>query len=132
MPVEKKIYRVGKLSEAIDKAKVPLSAVIRAGDFVFVSGLPPIDLATGELIRGDIVAQADQVLRNVKAALEAAGSSLDRVVKVTIYITNSAWFNRVNEVYARYFTKDPPCRTFVAMSSWPWEFDIEIECIAIA
>jgi len=132
MPTEKKTYRVGKLSEAIERAKVPLSAVVRAGDFVFVSGLPPIDLDTGELVRGDIVAQAEQVLKNVKAALETAGSSLDKVVKVNVFITNSAWFNRFNEVYARYFPKDPPARTFVAMSSWPWEFDIEIECIAIA
>jgi len=132
MPLEKKIYRVGKITEAIEKGKAPLSAVVRAGDFVFVSGLPPIDQRTGELVRGDIVTQTEQVLENVKAALEAAGSSLDRVVKVTVFISNAAWFNRVNEVYARYFPHDPPARSFVTIGSWPWEFDIEIECIALA
>ena len=128
--MEKKTFRVGKISDAIEKGKVPLSAVVRAGDFVFVSGLPPIDHKTGELVRGDIVKQAEQSLENVKAALETAGSSLDKVVKVTVFITNVAYFNRVNDVYRRYFPHDPPARSFVAVGSWPWEFDIEIECIA--
>lgn len=130
--MEKQTIRVGKISEAIDRGKVPLSAAVRAGDFVFVSGLPPIDQKTGELVRGDIVTQTEHVLENVKAALEAAGSSLDKVVKVTLFITNAAYFNRVNEVYARYFPHQPPARSFVTIGSWPWEFDIEIECIAIA
>ena len=129
--MEKKTIRVGKISDAIDKGKVPLSAAVRAGDFVFVSGLPPIDQKTGELVRGDVATQAEVVLENVKAALEAAGSSLDKVVKVTVFITNAAYFNRVNEVYARYFPHNPPARSFVTIGSWPWEFDIEIECIAI-
>ena len=128
--MEKKTIRVGKLTEAIEKGKVPLSAAVRAGDFVFVSGLPPLDQKTGELVRGDIVKQTEQVLENVKAALEAAGSSMDKVVKTTVFITNAAWFNRVNEVYGRYFPHNPPARSFVTIGSWPWEFDIEIECIA--
>lgn len=130
--MEKNVVRVGKITEAIEKAKVPLSAAVRAGDFVFVSGLPPIDQKTGELVRGDIGKQTETVLENVKAALEAAGSSLDKVVKVTVFITNAAYFNRVNEIYARYFPHNPPARSFVTVGSWPWEFDIEIECIAIA
>ena len=128
--MEKTVIRVGKISEAIERRRVPLSAAVRANGFVFVSGLPPIDPKTGELVRGDVVTQAEQVLENVKAALEAAGSSLDKVVKVTVFITNAAYFTRVNEVYARYFPHDPPARSFVTIGSWPWEFDIEIECIA--
>jgi enamine deaminase RidA (YjgF/YER057c/UK114 family) len=70
----------------------------------------------------------------MKAAPAAAGSSLDKVVKVTITITiaNAAWFSTVNQVSARYFPHDPPARTFVAVGSWPLEFDIEVECIAAA
>lgn len=130
--MDKQVVRVGKITEAVEKARVPLSAAIRAGGFVFVSGLPPIDRKTGELVRGDITVQAETVLENVKAALEAAGSSLDKVVKVTLFITNAAYFNRVNEIYARYFPHNPPARSFVTIGSWPWEFDIEIECIALA
>ena len=66
-----------------------------------------------------------------RRALEAAGPSLAKVVKVTIYIANAAWLSRVNEVYARYFPHDPLARTFVPVGSWPLEFDIEVECIAV-
>ena len=129
--MDKEIINVSPISEALAKAKVPLSPAVKANGFVFVSGLPPFDRRTGEMVKGDIAAQTEASLENVKAALEAAGSSLDKVVKVTIYIANAAWFSRVNEVYARYFPKDPPARTFVAVGSWPLEFDIEVECIAV-
>jgi reactive intermediate/imine deaminase len=128
----KEIIHVSPISEALAKAKVPLSPAVKANGFVFVSGLPPFDRTTGTMVTGGIEAQTQASLENVKAALEAAGSSLDKVVKVTIYIANAAWFARVNEVYARYFPKDPPARTFVAVGSWPLEFDIEVECIAVA
>ena len=130
--MDKVIFEVPVLSEAIRRQGVPLSPVVKAGDFVFVSGLPPLDLETGELYSGDIAGQTELSLVNVKRALEAAGSSLDKVVKVTIYITNSAHFKTVNDVYRRYFSEAPPARSFVAMSSWPIPFDIEIECIALA
>ena len=128
----KEIVNLSPISEALAKAKVPLSPAVKANGFVFVSGLPPFDRKTGAMVTGNIVAQTEASLENVKAALEAAGSSLDKVVKVTIYIANAAWFARVNEVYARYFPHDPPARTFVAVGSWPLEFDIEVECIAVA
>lgn len=130
--MDRTIPHVPGITEGIEKARVPLSPVVKANGFVFVSGLPPIDRATGNLVVGDIDAQTRACLDNVQAALEAAGSSLDKVVKVTVYIANSAWFNRVNEIYRGYFPESPPARTFVTVGSWPWEFDIEIECIALA
>lgn len=130
--MDKEIFDVPVLSDAIRKQGVPLSPVVKGGGFVFVSGLPPIDLETGKLCSGEIALQTEKSLDNVKRALEVAGSSLDKVVKVTIYITNSAHFDTVNEVYRRYFPRNPPARSFVAMSSWPIPFDIEIECIALA
>jgi len=130
--MDKQTFEVPVLSDAIRKQGVPLSPVVKGGGFVFVSGLPPVDLETGELCSGEIALQTEKSLDNVKRALECAGSSLDKVLKATIYITNSAHFHTVNEVYRRYFPHNPPARTFVAMSSWPMPFDIEIECIALA
>jgi 2-iminobutanoate/2-iminopropanoate deaminase len=130
--VDKEIIKVSPISEMLAKRNVPLSPAVKANGFVFVSGLPPIDRKTGELVKGDISAQTELSLENVKATLEAAGSSLGKVVKVTIYIANAAYFPTVNSIYARYFPHDPPARTFVAVGSWPMEFDVEIECIALA
>lgn len=128
----REIIEIPVISDTIRKLNVPLSPVVRANGFVFVSGLPGTDLATGELIGGSIEAQTEGSILSLKHALECAGSSLDKVVKTTIYISNAAYFRRVNEIYGRYFAESPPARTFVAVGSWPLEFDIEIECIALA
>ena len=130
--MDKEIIEVPVLSAAIRNLGIPLSPVIRANGFVFVSGLPPLDLETGKLIRGDITAQTECVLKNVQRALESAGSSLDKVLKVNLYSANSGYFNRINEVYARFFAQRLPARTFVAVGSWPLEFDVEMECVALA
>ncbi len=124
------VYMPG-MSEALAKGKVPLSPAVKANGFVFVSGLPPLDTKTGKIINGDISKQTRMSLRNVRDCLKAAGSSLEEVVKVNIYISNSAYFDTVNEEYKKFFPKDPPARTFVTVGSWPWEFDIEVECTAI-
>ncbi len=130
--MEKEIIHIPKLSELLKQLGVPLSPVVKAGDFLFISGLPPLDLESGKMLRGDIEAQTEQVLKNVAYALECAGSSMAKVVKANIFVTNAAYFNIINEIYGRYFPHEPPARTFVAMSSWPMEFDIEIECVALA
>ncbi len=130
--MQKQTFRVGAISEALERNKVPLSPVVKAGDYVFVSGMPPINPETGQVESAAIPRQTELVLENVKACLEAAGSSLDKVLKCTVFISNAAYFDIVNEVYARYFPENPPARTFVAVGSWPWPFDIEIECIALA
>jgi len=130
--VTKEIIVVGKLTEAIAKRKIPLNAATKGGGLVFVSGLPPVDWRTGELIRGDVLVQTRQCLENVKATLEAAGSSMDKVLKTTIYAVNCAYFDEINAIYAEYFPQDMPARTFATVGAWPWEFDIEIEAVALA
>jgi len=118
--------------DAAGQPVAPLSLAIKAGDFVFVAGMPPIDPTNGKMVRGDIETQTRRVLENVKLVLGTAGTSLDKVVKATVYCTNVGYFDRVNVIYRQYFPVEPPTRTFVNVGSWPHDFDIELECIAIA
>jgi reactive intermediate/imine deaminase len=124
--MDRTVVEVPVISETIRRTGVPLSPVIKANGLVFVSGLPPIDLATGRLAKGDIALQTELSLQAVKHALESAGSSLEKVCKVTVYASNAAYFATINEIYARFFREAPPARTFVAVGSWPLEFDIEM------
>jgi len=112
--MDRTVVEVPVISPSIRKAGVPLSPVIKANGFVFVSGLPPIDLQTGAFAKGDIASQTEMSLKALKHALEAAGSSVDKVCKVTVYVSNAAHFRTINEVYARTFSTAPPARTFVA------------------
>jgi 2-iminobutanoate/2-iminopropanoate deaminase len=128
----KAVVEVPVLSDLVRKLGVPLSLVTKANGMVYVSGTPPFDVKTGQLVRGDIETQTDASLRALQHCLEAAGSSLDKVVMVRIYAVNSGFFSAINKVYARFFLTDPPSRTFVTVASWPMEFDLEIECIALA
>lgn len=123
---------VKNISEFLERNTVPISPVIKANGFVFISGAPPIDPDTGELAKGDITQQTEVIMRYLQRCLEAVGSSFAKVVKVTVYAANSAHFRAINAVYARYFEAPYPTRTFVTVGSWPMEFDVEIECMALA
>jgi 2-iminobutanoate/2-iminopropanoate deaminase len=104
-------------------------AVISNG-FAFLSGQIPLDPATAKLIEGDISAQTERVLENLKAVLEASGSSLGHVVKTTVYIKDMGEFAKMNEVYGRFFGSNPPARATVEVARLPRDVRIEIDCIA--
>jgi 2-iminobutanoate/2-iminopropanoate deaminase len=107
------------------------SQAIRAGNLVFVAGQLGADPTTGDLADG-VAAQAERVLLNLSAVLDAAGTSLDRVVKTTIFLSDMANFAVVNEAYARHFPAPYPARSTVAVRELPRDGLVEIECIAIA
>jgi 2-iminobutanoate/2-iminopropanoate deaminase len=109
----------------------PYSQAIAAGGFVFCAGQIPLDPATGKLVEGPIDVQAERVLANVKAVLEAAGSSLARVVKATVFLADLDDFGGMNAVYSRHFTSDPkPARTTIQAARLPAGARVEIEVIA--
>lgn len=118
-------------TDGAPRAIGPYSQAIVAGGFVFCSGQIALDPTSGELVgASDVKAQARRVMENLKAVLEAAGSSLARVVKTTIYLTDLSDFGTVNEVYGRYFPEDPPARATVEVAGLPRGAMIEIEAIA--
>ena len=128
--MKREIIRVEPLSTYLERWNAPASTVTRHGDTVYVSGLPPFDAETGEIVARPIEQQAEIVLRQMKLCLETAGSSLDQVLKCNVYCTSVEKFAAVNEVYVRFFPKDPPARIFINVPAWPGPFDIEIDCIA--
>jgi len=109
----------------------PYSPAVKVGDFVFVSGQVPIDPSTGKLIETGIEEQVRQSLDNVKALLEASGSSLDKVVKVVVFIKDMDDFQAMNKVYAEYFTSAHPARSCVQVARLPLDAMVEIEAIAL-
>jgi len=117
-------------SEAAPKAVGPYSqAVVHAG-IAYLSGQIPLDPSTGQIVDGDIAAQTERVLLNLKAVLEAAGASLDSVLKTSVFLRDMSDFPKMNEVYARYFPAPYPARSTVQAARLPRDVGVEIDCIA--
>ena len=119
-------------TEKAPKAIGPYSQAIRAGGFVFTSGQVAIDPATQQVIAGDVAAQTERVLKNVVGVLEASGTSLDKVVRCTVFLKNMGDFAAMNEVYGRYFTQAAPARSTVEVARLPKDVLVEIDAIALA
>jgi len=124
--VRKEVIATSRAPAAIG----PYSQAIRCGQLVFVSGQIPLDPATGKILESDIAAQTERVLQNLAAILEAAGSSLSRVLKTTVYLVDLNDFAAMNEVYARFFAECPPARATVQVARLPRDVRVEIEAVA--
>ena len=118
-------------SDNAPKAVGPYSQAVRVGNHVFTAGQIAIDPATNEFIDGDVAQQTHQVLTNLQAVLEAAGSSLAQVIKTTIFLTTMNDYALVNQVYAEFFADEPPARSTVAVAQLPLGALVEIECVAV-
>ena len=109
----------------------PYSQAVRAGDLLFLSGQIPLDPATGQIVTGDVVAQTDRAMHNLRAILEAAGCALADVVRTTIYLVDLAQFAAVNEAYGRFFEPPYPARTTVQVAALPRGAQVEIDAVAL-
>jgi 2-iminobutanoate/2-iminopropanoate deaminase len=114
------------------RISVPFSPVVRAGEWVYVSGLAPVNPETGGYDILTIEQQARRVMEHLKSCLEAAGSALDRIVKCNVYCSNASYFGEINKVYAEYITTHRPARIFICTAGWFGPFDMEIDCVALA
>ena len=123
---EKVVVRADKAPKAIG----PYSVAIRIGDLIFTSGQVAIDPQTGNLVSGGIEAETRQALTNIKNILEAAGSGMDKVVKVTVFLRDMNDFGRMNPVYGEFFSENPPARTTLQAAALPKAGAIEVDAIA--
>ena len=117
-------------SEAAPKAIGPYSQAVVFGGIAYLSGQIPTDPSTNQIVEGDIAAQTERVLLNLKAVLEACGASLGSVLKTTVFLRDMTDFPKMNEVYGRYFTSQQPARSTVQAARLPRDVSIEIDCIA--
>jgi len=124
--MQREVVRTEKAPRAIG----PYEQAIKINGLVFTSGQIALDPATGRLIEGDISAQTRRVLENLKAVLDAAGSSFDRVVKATVYLTDLSVFSKMNEVYADYLGHAKPARSTVGVAMLPLGASVEIDLVA--
>lgn len=122
--------RTPVLTDRAPKPVGPYSQAVVSGDLVFVSGQGPLDPATGKYVPADVRAETKRTLENIKAILEAAGSSLDKVVKCNVYLRDIKDFPAMNEVYATFFSSPAPARTTIQAGALPLGISVEIECIA--
>jgi 2-iminobutanoate/2-iminopropanoate deaminase len=113
------------------KAMGAYSPAIKAGNLLFISGQIPLDPSTGNLIDGDIKAQAEQVMRNLTALLRAAGAGFGQVVRTTVYLADMNDFAGMNEIYSSYIVDPPPARATVQVARLPRDVKIEIDAIAV-
>jgi 2-iminobutanoate/2-iminopropanoate deaminase len=120
------------VSDTLPAPKGPYSPAVRAGGFIFVSGQGPVDPATGEVKLGDLKGQTQLVLSNLKLILEAAGSSMEQVVKTNVYLDDIRNFAAMNEVYATFFASNPPARTTIEAANLPLGIGVEIDVVAAA
>ncbi len=118
-------------SDQAPKAIGPYSQAVKVGSTVYLSGQTPIDPATGELVAGDISAQARQVFDNLKAVLAGAGLNFDNVVRVGIYLTDLGNFGAVNEVMKTYFNEPYPARSTIGVAALPKAAQVEIDMVAV-
>ena len=118
-------------TEQAPKAIGPYSQAVVANGMAFLSGQIPLDPSTGQLVDGDITLQTEQVLHNLQAVLAACGSSLEKVVKTTVFLKDMGEFAKMNEVYAKFFTTDAPARATVEAARLPRDVRVEIDCIAL-
>lgn len=130
--MKREIIRVEPLASFLERYGAPTSTVTKHAGTIYVTGAPPFDPQTGEIFRGPIERQAELVLQQLKLCVETAGSSLDDVLKVSVYVTSVAMFPAVNAVYRRFFPGQCPARIFVNVPAWAGGFDIEVDCIAAA
>ncbi len=123
--MQREIIRVEPIDSNFEKWGAPVSTCTRAGNMVFVSGMPPFDRETGEiLVHAPFERQVELILEQVKKALEAAGSDLDHVLKCNVLCISADRFKAFNEVYKRYFPKNPPARIFFCVPEWTGPFDV--------
>lgn len=125
---EKRIYT----SEKAPKALAPYSPAVKGGGFIFISGQLGLDPVTNQLVEGGFEAECRQALSNLKNLVEAAGSTLDQVVKVTVFLKDINDFARLNSIYAEFFTVNPPARSAFQVAALPKNAAIEIEAVALA
>jgi len=124
--MEKKTYDVDFLARV-----GPYSHIVEAGEFLYLSGMVPVDIENNIRITNDVSKGTELILNNIKRALEHVGSSMNKVVKVTVFLSDMAYFDDMNKVYKTFFPEKPPARSCVAVKTLPGNFPVEIEAIAL-